>query len=148
MNYYQILGITLPCLIPTCIHIICSLIYKKYTEVQSPTKYYSNVNRVFYKPLLQEDDDEIEKNINEKKNKKKNENESISININKDNINKDIINNNYVNMNNIKNDITESDIVDNINELSLDSELDIDIENQNIIFTEYKKYKKNTLSDI
>ena len=52
--YELLTGFT--CLIPFCSHLIGTLIYKKFTEVQSPTLFYEReLNQRFYEPLLQEE---------------------------------------------------------------------------------------------
>ena len=114
------------CFLPMCANILCTLLYKKFTEVRSPTYYYKNtisdLNTVFYKPLLQDEDDEINetnkninnKNINDKNINNKNINDK---NINDKNINNDN-NNNFSNKDSIKLDISEPSFYYNEEELN------------------------------
>lgn len=146
MNYSQIFGIVIPCVLPACVHVLCQLLYKKCTEIRSPTFYYSDINNVFYKPLLEEDIEDVEE---------ENTNDNTKINIHMKNGNE-----NYNEDNKKKYDSSENNEVpemivgidkyinDEINENILKSNLDLDIENQNTTFNEYKKYKKKTLTDI
>ena len=46
----------LTCIVPFCAHLVGTLLYKKFTEIQSPTYFYDKeINYKFYEPLLEDE---------------------------------------------------------------------------------------------
>ena len=104
-EYLYMLPILLP--LSVCSHLICILLYKKLNEIQPPTYFYSELNKEFYKPFINDEGELDEENIEEEKeiNEEEKEINEEEKEINKENItenNKGELN--YVNYKNLYKD--------------------------------------------